>query len=67
MDLDSTKIRILEGCLIHGEHVDRDEEPEVDTPTARMLVAIGKAILLPTATIQTRDPKAATRDPKAAK
>jgi len=38
------QIEIKECCGVHGEIVEKGDVIEVDDPTAKMLVAIGKAV-----------------------
>ncbi len=38
------QIEIKECCGVHGEIVDKGDVVEVDDPTAKMLIAIGKAV-----------------------
>jgi len=64
------QIEIKECCGIHGEVAERGEILEVDDPTARMLVAIGKAVPFlgeDEGEIQTQDPTPTNRDPKPGK
>lgn len=66
------QIEIIEPCGIHGEIVDKGEIVEVDNPTGKVLIGMGKAALYlddaPSApTIQTQDPTPQTRDPQTAK
>lgn len=66
------QIEIKECCGVHGEIADKGEILEVDDPTAKMLIAIGKAVPfadpdIPDADepeIQTQDPEPTNRDPK---
>ena len=59
------QIEIIQPCLVHGEHAEVGEFVDVDDPTGKMLIGIGRAKLLQVAdpTPQNADPTPVNQDP----
>jgi hypothetical protein len=62
------QIKITQCCGVHGEVVEVDEILEVDDPTGKLLIGIGKAepyeAPAPAPKMQNADPKGQNQDPK---